>query len=107
VRGNADEPALKALLPPERVVEVDAARIAMCHVPGPKAGREGRLLARFPDCDAVVYGHTHVAQVERVGSVWVLNPGSPTERRRASAAGHSMLLLEIDGSRIEPTLLTF
>lgn len=104
VAGNADEPALKALLPVERVVQVEGARLAMTHVPGPAAGREERLLRRFPGCDAIVYGHTHVAVAVRVDAVWILNPGSPTERRRASL-GHSMLELRIEGAAIEPVLV--
>ena len=104
VCGNADEPALRALLPEERVVDVEGFRIGMTHVPGPAAGREARLTARFPGCDAVVYGHTHVAQVARMGETWVLNPGSPTERRRASA-GRSMLELHVTRGRIEPELV--
>ena len=104
VSGNADEPAVKALLPPQRVVDVEGVRIGMTHVPGPAAGREGRLAARFPGCAAVVYGHTHVAQVERLGAVWILNPGSPTERRRGSL-GHSMLELRVGAGRIEPELI--
>ena len=104
VCGNADEPALRALLPEERVVDVEGLRIGMTHVPGPAAGREARLTARFPGCEAVVYGHTHVAQVARVGQTWILNPGSPTERRRASA-GRSMLELRVAGARIEPELV--
>ena len=106
VYGNADEPALKALLPAQRVVDLEGVRIGMTHVPGPAAGREARLAARFPGCDAVVFGHTHVAQVEHVGDVWILNPGSPTERRRASA-GHSMLELRLAAGRIEPELIAF
>ena len=106
VHGNADEPALQALLPAQRVVELEGVRIGMTHVPGPSAGRETRLAARFPGCDAVVYGHTHVAQVARVGETWILNPGSPTERRRAST-GHSMLELRVEAGRIEPTLVAF
>src|SRR5204862_1397466 len=98
VYGNMDEPALKQALPRERVVEVAGVKIGMIHIPGPRAGREARLAARFPDCDAVVYGHTHVPQVERFQHLWVLNPGSPTERRTAPT--HSMLLLTIKGSRI-------
>jgi hypothetical protein len=104
VVGNADEPALRDLLPVERVVEVERARIGMAHVPGPRTGREERLLRRFPGCDAIVYGHTHVAQAERVDGVWILNPGSPTERRRGSGP-HSMLELCVRGGRIEPLLV--
>jgi uncharacterized protein len=104
VWGNADEPALRKLLPKERVVEVEQARIGMVHIPGPRMGREARLAGRFPDCGAVVYGHTHMPQAERVGGVWVLNPGSPTERRRAPA--RSLLLLDVRGKKIAPRLVT-
>jgi uncharacterized protein len=104
IHGNMDEPDLKALLPKERVVEVDGLRIGMVHNAGPRVGREARLAARFADCEAVVYGHTHVPQVERFQHLWVLNPGSPTERR--SAPVHSMLVLRIRGRRITPELVT-
>jgi putative phosphoesterase len=103
VYGNADEPALRELLPKELVVEAGGARIGMTHIPGPAAGREERLLRRFPGCGAVLFGHTHVPLVERHGDVWLLNPGSPTERRRAPF--HSMLLLEIADGEIRPELL--
>ena len=75
----------------------------MVHVPGPRAGREERLARRFPGCAAVVYGHTHVPQAERLGEIWILNPGSPTERR--SAPGHTMLVLEIEDGEIRPELV--
>jgi putative phosphoesterase len=99
-----DDASLRESLPRELVVEVGGARIGMVHVPGPRIGREERLSARFPGCDAVVYGHTHVPQVERHGHVWILNPGSPTERR--SAPVHSMLELEIEAGEIRPHLVT-
>jgi uncharacterized protein len=104
VYGNMDEAVLRESLPRERVVEVGGRRIGMVHIAGPRAGREARLAARFPDCDAVVYGHTHVPQVERFQHLWVLNPGSPTERRTAPV--HSMLLLTIRGTRVTPELVT-
>jgi uncharacterized protein len=103
VFGNADEPAVRELLPKELVVEAGGARIGMAHVPGPRAGREERLVKRFPGCDAVVYGHTHLPEVTREGSVWILNPGSPTERRKAPS--HTMLLLEVKAGKIRPELL--
>jgi uncharacterized protein len=104
VYGNMDEAALRESLPRDLVVEAGGARIGMVHVPGPRAGREARLAARFPGCDAVVYGHTHVPQVERHEGVWILNSGSPTERR--SAPVHSMLVLEVDAGDVRPTLVT-
>jgi putative phosphoesterase len=104
VFGNMDEAALRESLPRDLVVEAGDARIGMVHVPGPRLRREERLRARFPGCDAVVYGHTHVPQVERHEGVWILNPGSPTERR--SAPVHSMLELEVEADEIRPHLVT-
>jgi uncharacterized protein len=104
VAGNMDDADLLAMLPERRVVEVDGARIGMVHLPGPAVGRGERLAAAFPGCDAVVYGHTHVAEVSRVADMWILNPGSPTERRGARV--HSMLVLEIDSGEISPKLVT-
>ena len=106
VYGNMDEPALRESLPEERVAEVAGARVGVVHIPGPAAGREARLATRFPGCDAVVYGHTHIPQVARVGpdGVWILNPGSPTERRRGPV--HSMLVLQVEGGEIRPELVT-
>ena len=101
VHGNMDEPAVRAALPEARIVEAGAARIALVHDAGARAGREERLAARFPGCDAIVYGHTHAPQVERHDGVWILNPGSPTERRRSPA--RSMLLLRVGGA-LEPEL---
>jgi uncharacterized protein len=104
VHGNMDEPELRLALPAETVVDAGGVRIGMVHEAGPAAGREERLAARFPGCAAVVYGHTHLPQVGRRGPVWILNPGSPTERRRAPA--RTMLVLEIAAGEIAPELVT-
>ena len=103
VYGNADEPALRDSLPETLVVERGGARLGMTHVPGPRDGREERLRARFPGCDAILYGHTHVPQVERLAGVWFLNPGSPTERR--SSPSWTMLELRIADGEIRPALV--
>ena len=103
VHGNMDEAALRDRLPATLVVEAGGLRIGMTHDAGPRAGREERLALRFPGCAAVVYGHSHQPQVARVGQVWILNPGSPTDRRRAPS--HTMLVLELTGGRIEPELV--
>src|SRR5947207_12991086 len=95
-----DEQALKQVLPRQRVVEVDGVQIGMLHDPGPRERREARLAARFEDCGAVVYGHTHVPQIERFQHLLVLNPGSPTERR--SVPAQSMIVISITCTRIQP-----
>jgi uncharacterized protein len=103
VHGNMDDATLLERLPGALVVEVAGVRIGMTHDAGPRAGREERLVRRFPGCAAVVYGHTHEPQVACVGEVWVLNPGSPTERRRAPS--HTMLVLEVGEQTITPELI--
>ncbi len=105
VHGNMDDVTLTDRLPEALVVDVGGLRIGMTHDAGPRAGREARLMRRFPGCAAVVYGHTHEPQVERVGEVWILNPGSPTERRRAPS--RTMLLLEVASHQIDPELIRF
>jgi putative phosphoesterase len=104
VHGNMDVPSLQAALPAARIVEAAGLRIGMLHEPGPRSGREERLAARFAGCAAVVFGHTHLPEVVRHGGVWILNPGSPTERRRAPA--RTMLELVIAGGELVPELVT-
>jgi putative phosphoesterase len=103
VHGNMDEPELQELLPKERVIRVEQSYIGMVHIPGPGAGREARLRAKFPDCNAVIYGHTHVPDLTEDEGVWILNPGSPTEKRESP--GHAMLVLAVGGKQIAPKLV--
>jgi len=106
VYGNMDDARVQAELPERRVVEAGSARIGMVHIPGPKGGRAERLAGWFPGCAAVVYGHTHVPEMTRHGGVWILNPGSPTERR--SSPARSMLELAVeDGGKLVPKLVQF
>ena len=92
VHGNVDEPELREALPERVVAEAEGVRIGLVHDPGPRAGRHPRLRGWFPGCDMVAYGHTHAPEVERSDGVWIVNPGSPTERRRAPA--HTMVVVE-------------
>jgi putative phosphoesterase len=99
VHGNMDEPALRTALPGRLVVEAEGMSIGLVHDAGGTTTRHARLLEAFPECDVIAYGHTHLPEVSSVGEKWILNPGSPTERRRAPE--HTMIVLE---SR-EPTLV--
>ena len=86
VHGNVDEQALRRVLPGERVVApADGSRIAMIHDAGPATGRLARMRRRFPDVDAVVFGHSHLPlhETDAASGLQLFNPGSPTERRRA------------------------
>jgi putative phosphoesterase len=97
VHGNVDEEELRRLVPEEVTVGFDGARIAMVHDAGPAKGRLGRMRARFPTADAVVFGHSHLPLHEEEDGFQIFNPGSPTERRRAPR--HSMGLLRVKAGR--------
>jgi predicted phosphodiesterase len=63
-------------------------RLAVTHETGATAGRERRCDARFgpgspTPVDVLVFGHSHIPwDSVTPGGVRLLNPGSPTERRR-------------------------
>jgi len=92
VQGNMDEPQAQRTLPEVLVVDEDEVRIGIVHDAGPQKGRHPRLRALFPSCDLIAYGHSHQPEIVRYGECWIVNPGSPTERRRASA--HTMAVVE-------------
>jgi len=94
VRGNVDSAELQARLPLTRVVAAEGVKIAMVHDAGPSDRRLDRLRRRFPDADAVVFGHSHIPLLERDAGFTIFNPGSPTERRRAPH--HTMGVATVD-----------
>jgi len=95
VHGNVDSADLRRLLPAERVVEAEGATIAIIHDAGPRTGRLERMRSRFGDrADVVVFGHSHMPLHEQAPDGFqILNPGSPTERRRAPS--HTMGLIHV------------
>jgi hypothetical protein len=100
VSGNQDDPVLRHVLPEVRTVTAGGARIAMVHDAGPAGGRLARMRRRFPDADAVVFGHSHIPLLERDGDGFaIFNPGSPTDRRRQPV--HTMGLATVAGGRID------
>ena len=81
--GNNDGPALRRRLAEIAHAEVGGLRIAVVHETGPATGREGRCAARFPDTDVLVFGHSHIPwDTTAATGLRLLNPGSPTDRRR-------------------------
>jgi len=102
VHGNMDERELRALLPERRELNVAGHRIGMVHDPGPRTGRAARLAAFFPGCDLVIYGHTHSPELVSSGDLLILNPGSPTERRRSPS--HTMATITVSSGRLDTNI---
>ncbi|MFI5960899.1 metallophosphoesterase family protein [Streptomyces asoensis] len=83
VYGNNDGPALRARLPEVARAELGGLRFGVVHETGSAQGREARCAARFPGLDVLVFGHSHIPwDTTAPGGPRLLNPGSPTDRRR-------------------------
>jgi len=98
IYGNVDSAAVRAVLPARLEADFAGVRIGMVHAPGPAHGRLEALRAKFPRCDAVVFGHTHLPEHAERDGFAIFNPGSPTERRRAPA--HTMGLATIAAGHV-------
>jgi uncharacterized protein len=101
VQGNLDPP--EAGLPETLEFAFGGAKVAMVHDSGPKKGRRNRMRGRFPEARIVVFGHSHIPWLEDKGGLLLLNPGSPTDRRRQPQ--HTFALLQVDGGEIMAEIL--
>lgn len=101
VHGNVDDTELRGELPEALEVEIGGRTLAVLHDAGPAKGRLARMRARFPDADAVVFGHSHLPLHETDGGFQIFNPGSPTERRRAPRPSMGLLHPTAAGLRFE------
>ncbi len=99
VCGNVESAEVSAALPHQQTLRIEGVSIGVVHDPGPAGGRRTRLEQMFPDCSVICFGHTHQPECDEGGAALLLNPGSPTQRRRAPF--HSCAWLEIaDGAVI-------
>ena len=101
VKGNVD--GWDVRLPETLEFEVGGAAVAMIHDSGPKKGRRNRMRRRFPGARVVVFGHSHIPCVEDEDGLMLLNPGSPTDRRRAPE--HTLALLRVAAGGIRAEVL--
>jgi putative phosphoesterase len=87
VYGNNDGPVLRSRLPDVARADLDGLRVAVVHETGGAQGRERRCAGRFPDTDLLVFGHSHIPWDSTTPTgLRLLNPGSPTDRRRQPQA---------------------
>lgn len=102
VYGNNDGPPLRARLPEIARITVEGVRFAVVHETGDAKGREERCAARFPDTDVLVFGHSHIPWDTTASTgLRLLNPGSPTDRRRQPYATFMEAELTADGLAVE------
>ncbi|MBS1989421.1 MAG: metallophosphoesterase family protein [Cyanobacteria bacterium SZAS LIN-2] len=102
VLGNNDT----GLTLPERLeLQFEQVKLAVLHESGPRKGRPERLRKQFPDAQVVVYGHSHIPDLQTFEGLLIMNPGSCTDRRREPKFSFGRLAIE--GASIRPYIVRF
>ncbi|WP_285242887.1 metallophosphoesterase [Pseudarthrobacter sp. fls2-241-R2A-127] len=105
VHGNNDDPDIRRRLPETAATTLDGVRFTMVHETGQAKGRELRCEALYPDADVLVFGHSHIPwDTVSPRGLRLLNPGSPTDRRRQPACTYMEAVLDA-GSLAEVRLV--
>jgi putative phosphoesterase len=105
VWGNNDGGALRQRLPEKAYITLEGVRFAVVHETGSARGREDRCAAAFPDTDVLVFGHSHIPWNSTAsGGLHLVNPGSPTDRRRQPQCTYLTALVH-DGQLLELQLV--
>ncbi|MNR84039.1 phosphodiesterase [compost metagenome] len=107
IAGNNDPPELHAALGRKRLLTLGGVRIGMVHGDGKGKTTLERALAAFEDepLDLLLFGHSHQPYCARHGDRWVLNPGSPTDKRRMPH--YSYALVDLAPGSIVPEVKIF
>jgi hypothetical protein len=104
VAGNNDDAALRGRFGRRKVLDLEGVRIGMTHGDGTHGTTLERAIDAFAGepVDVILFGHSHAPYCARHGATWIVNPGSPTDKRRNPR--YSWALLELDAGRVTPTL---
>jgi uncharacterized protein len=84
-------------------LEVEGVTIAAVHDAGRRAGRDSRLRRRFPAANVAVFGHSHIPELRLVDGLWMVNPGSPTWKRRQRAP--TVVVADVADGAFRPRLV--
>jgi putative phosphoesterase len=104
VFGNNDGADLRGRLPEVARRTIDGIPFAVVHETGDARRRELRMEAAFPDVDVLVFGHSHIPWDTRSPrGLRLLNPGSPTDRRRQPE--HTMMTAVADAGTLRDVRL--
>ncbi len=104
VYGNNDGDNLRQRLPETATATPDGLRLAVIHETGAAKGRENRCDRWFADTDVLVFGHSHIPwDTVTPRGLRLLNPGSPTDRRRQPHATY--MTAELDSGQLTDVTL--
>jgi putative phosphoesterase len=102
--GNNDHGELRKRLSEVARVEVEGLAIGVVHETGQAKGREERMSEAYGDLDVLVFGHSHIPwDTTTATGLRLLNPGSPTDRRRQPHCTY--MTATVDGGELREVTL--
>lgn len=107
VAGNNDPPEIRERFGRKKIVEWGGVRLGLIHGDGTRLTTQQRAVEAFQNDDVAVilYGHSHIPVCEKQGNLWVVNPGSPTDKRRQPR--FSFALIDVIHGQVRPQLRFF
>jgi len=102
VLGNND---IGMTLPESLELYFESIKVCVVHDAGPRKGRPERLKRRFPHANVVIYGHSHIPDLQTHDGLLIINPGSCTDKRREPKFSFGRLAIE--GSSTRPYIVRF
>ena len=96
VQGNMDEAVLKKELPVKEVINCGHLKIGVTHGhigDTREALKNAQALFKDDKMDVVIFGHSHQALKEQVGTTLYFNPGSPNDVIRAKFFSYGLITI--------------
>ncbi|WP_102349808.1 metallophosphoesterase family protein [Bacillus sp. Marseille-P3661] len=84
VYGNVDGDDIKSKFPAKKILHLMDYKIGIVHGHGKGKTTEKRALEAFQedDVDIIIFGHSHIPLMKKMGDLLLFNPGSPTDKRK-------------------------
>ncbi len=104
VWGNVDNDDIRECINEKEIIEIEDYRIGIFHGHGSKKTTIDRVYDAFDgeNVDIIIFGHSHQPIIKTKNGILMLNPGSPTSKRKER--WFSYIVLEIEGSSIDARL---
>ena len=105
VRGNNDRTGPESLYPEKATLALEGRKIYLTHIVKVPKGPNPRSMEIYNDAgvEVVVFGHSHIALQQRLGTVLFFNPGAAGKRRFKVVP--SIGMLELTEERVEGRII--
>lgn len=107
VLGNCDDNKIKETVNDKEIIEVLGKKIGIFHGHGKGKNTLDRAYNSFIDdnVDIILFGHSHQPLIKTKNKVLLLNPGSPSNKRKER--WYSYIILDIDKENIDVNIRFF